>query len=173
MDKKIIAVGIDLDKKPILFAQAFSLGIPNLTFINQDIKLYNREFNLITCVETLEHIPDDKINDFVVEIDKHLAKEGILILSVPSKNVKLNKKHYRHYNMNMLKKYFKDYKILEKYYITDKNNFLYKVIEFFLCNGKLNLNMSIFAKLLFYLNYKFLYSVKENKGAHIILVLKK
>ena len=172
LDKNVNAVGIDIDEKPIKFAQAFSAGIPNLTFINQDIQTYNKKFDLITVIETLEHIPDNQISDFIIQIDKHLANEGILIISVPSKNVALGKKHYRHYDVDMLKESFKNYNILETHFVTKKNNFLYKLTEFLLCNNKVNLNFSIFKKILFLLNKKLFYLVKENEGAHIILVLK-
>ena len=171
LKKEIKAVGIDLDKKPILYAQAFSFGLSELDFINGDIGLYDEKFNLITCIETLEHIPDCEVDNFIKKIDNHLLKDGVLIASVPSKNIKVLKKHYRHYDASMLKKYFSSYKVLEECYITRKNNIFFKFIQFLICNEIIN--FLVFKKLLFYLNRKFFYSASSKNAGHIIIAFKK
>jgi len=167
------AVGMDLDEQPIKFAQAFSHGIDNLEFIVEDVNNYLETFNLITIVEALEHIPDDEIQNFVFQIDRLLQNGGTLIVSVPSKTVPLNKKHYRHYNIEMLAKYWPNYEILEKFFITNRKSMWFGFIEKLLCNKKFNLNFSFFKKFLFFINGKYFSSVKEDCGAHVVVAFRK
>jgi len=47
-------------------------------------------------IETLEHIPDDQINDVVHSVHNLLPQNGRLVISVPTTNNPLNSKHYRH-----------------------------------------------------------------------------
>jgi 2-polyprenyl-3-methyl-5-hydroxy-6-metoxy-1,4-benzoquinol methylase len=47
------------------------------------IKNGTKNFNLIVCSEVLEHIPDDKKNEFIGEIHQLLATGGYAIFSTP------------------------------------------------------------------------------------------
>jgi len=45
--------------------------------------LPERSFDCITCLETLEHVSEDKLREFFADVDKLLKPGGILIISVP------------------------------------------------------------------------------------------
>ncbi|MBP7992137.1 MAG: class I SAM-dependent methyltransferase [Candidatus Magasanikbacteria bacterium] len=171
-DNKIQALGVDLDERPIKFAQAFSFG-RKVVFKAADIKDLTQSFNLISVVETLEHISDELMPAFLQNIDRLLAPGGTLIISVPSQNVPVISKHYRHYVASMLTEYFPHYQVLETHYMCDDNNFWYKIIQKLLCNQKLNLNYSIFRKFFLRLNNKYFAETTKDKGSHVLMVFKK
>ena len=55
------------------------------------------KYDVVTSVEVLEHIPPDKLNQFVHSIADLLNDNGYFILTVPHKNKQLNEKHYQHF----------------------------------------------------------------------------
>ncbi|MGD1893741.1 MAG: class I SAM-dependent methyltransferase [Cyclobacteriaceae bacterium] len=171
--QNIEAVGIDIDEKPIKFAQAFASDLPNTTFLCEDIFQYNRRFQLISCVETLEHIPDDIISPFVKRITELLQPGGTLIVSVPSVNTPLNKKHYRHYDAALLKSYFPDLKVVEEHFVSKKNTRPYKIIQFLLCNRYINLNLPPFRNILLSIYQQNMVNVQEHNCGHVMMVFQK
>jgi 2-polyprenyl-3-methyl-5-hydroxy-6-metoxy-1,4-benzoquinol methylase len=69
----------------------------------RDENLFDNKFDIITLVETLEHIKPDEIEAFLRAIDNNLAEDGSFIITVPSKNLELKKAHYQHFDLNSLK----------------------------------------------------------------------
>lgn len=139
-------VGIDYSEKAI----ALSRGLcPNVEFIAGDITtdvLGNKKYDIITLIETLEHIPPDQIKSFIKSIHRHLEDDGELIITVPSKNLPVEKKHYQHFSIDSLAETISPYfTISEKYFINklSKKVELMKIIfsnRFFILNNKFLLN---------------------------------
>jgi len=97
--------GIDYSQRAIDFAKIMMRGT-KVECMRGDIKdqnLFDNKFNIITLIETLEHIKLDEIKSFIRGIDHYLAEDGSLIITVPSKNLDLIKKHYQHFDLNSLK----------------------------------------------------------------------
>jgi 2-polyprenyl-3-methyl-5-hydroxy-6-metoxy-1,4-benzoquinol methylase len=69
----------------------------------RDQDLFKKKFDIITLIETLEHVKFDEVKPFLTGIDNYLKEDGSFIITVPSKNVDLNKKHYQHFDLNSLK----------------------------------------------------------------------
>ena len=64
------------------------------------------EYDVVLCVETLEHIPLEEVVQFVqslYQMTKHL------ILTVPSDNIPVSAKHYQHFNRESLTKFLKPF----------------------------------------------------------------
>ena len=55
-------------------------------------------FDIVTMLETLEHIPDEEETLSLNEVSRVLMPGGELILSVPHSNLPVSHKHYRHYD---------------------------------------------------------------------------
>ncbi|MFV8224370.1 class I SAM-dependent methyltransferase [Christiangramia aquimixticola] len=101
LDSKIERkVGVDLSERPIQFAKAFH---PNIQFYSMDASYLKEEFDIVTAIEVLEHIPDNEIPHFFNILEKRLKNNGSIILSVPTTVVPVSKKHYRHYNLSLFK----------------------------------------------------------------------
>lgn len=172
VDSEVRAVGVDLDEKAIKFAQAFSHGLP-VSFRVQNISEYNDRFSLITTVETLEHIPDDTLPAFTSDIDRLLIDRGYLIISVPSKVRKVIAKHYRHYDLDMIRSYFPKYDLLEVHYVTARRNLFYQIIARLLSHRHFNVNFGLFKRGLLAFHDRLTRNVSAARGAHIVAVLHK
>ncbi|MBT3407297.1 class I SAM-dependent methyltransferase [Candidatus Woesearchaeota archaeon] len=109
-DENLDLLGIDLEENAILFARAFS---PNVKFKIEDIykmKL-NKKFDAIILLDVLEHLYPKEIPKVLKIIKENLTEKGKLIITVPTKNLELHKKHYQHFDDNLMVKtlmpYFK------------------------------------------------------------------
>lgn len=94
-------VGVDLSEKAIAFATAF---FPDIIFRSVDAKLLADTFDAVIAVEVLEHIPDEQVIDFLKTLEERTKKGGLIYISVPSVNLPLYEKHYRHYDPSLLAK---------------------------------------------------------------------
>lgn len=114
-------LGLDISKKAISIAKKSLsiLKIKNINFICGKIdSLPKKQFDLVICLEVIEHIPDDGL--FLVEINSRLKKNGYLVLSTPIKEIFLYKLnfyadfdervgHLRRYSVSGLSKLMKSY----------------------------------------------------------------
>ena len=103
-------IGIDISKKALQFARCL---VPKAHFYRMDaahMGFQGECFDVVVCLDVLEHIPDNKVGRVVIEMSRVLKPKGLLIVSVPSVNKKLEDKHYRHYHPdeleNILRPYF-------------------------------------------------------------------
>ena len=94
--------GFDLSEGAIAFAQAYAHGIGNLEFYAKDFSAAEGRYDLILCIETLEHIPDEEVDSFISVLKQKLVPGGSLIISVPTLNRPVQDKHYRHYDLTLL-----------------------------------------------------------------------
>lgn len=92
--------GIDLSERAIKQAKAF---YPDIKFSTENTDEIKEKFDAVIAIEVLEHIPDDEVNSFLLSLGKKTNKGGYMYISVPSINLPLYKKHYRHYDVNLLK----------------------------------------------------------------------
>jgi 2-polyprenyl-3-methyl-5-hydroxy-6-metoxy-1,4-benzoquinol methylase len=94
-------VGVDLSERAISFAQVF---FPGVEFKAQDAGLISEQFDAVLAVEVLEHIPDEGVSSFLRILEDKTCSNGYIYISVPSVNLPLYKKHFRHYTPNLLQK---------------------------------------------------------------------
>jgi len=92
-------VGVDLSDKAISYAKAFH---PDVDYRCIDIKDLDENFDVVTCIEVLEHIPEEQLPSFIKNLFMRCTRDGKLIISVPTKVLPVNKKHYRHYDLTDL-----------------------------------------------------------------------
>ena len=97
-------VGLDYSRRAIDFAKII-IADTRVECVCGDIRdknLFDKKFDIITLIETLEHIKLDEINAFLKGVDNYLADDGSFIITVPSKNMELKKTHYQHFDLNSL-----------------------------------------------------------------------
>ena len=97
-----VRVGIDLNERAISFARAF---FPEVDFRAQDVAQIGERFDVVCAIEVLEHIPDDHVDAFLGSVAARVKPGGLLVLTVPTTNQPLNPKHYRHYDLDLLKQH--------------------------------------------------------------------
>lgn len=76
-------------------------------------------FDLVTLIEVLEHIPHDLCSQFLRCLGNLVNPGGALILTVPHKNQKMPRKHYRHFCtselVTLLDKELPNFEVTEAY----------------------------------------------------------
>jgi 2-polyprenyl-3-methyl-5-hydroxy-6-metoxy-1,4-benzoquinol methylase len=95
-------LGIDLDARAIRYAAGFS---DRASFRVQDISGLDGAFDVVTCVETLEHVPDDQVAPFLTAVAHRVRSGGHLVLTVPTTARPVTEKHHRHYDPTLLRRH--------------------------------------------------------------------
>ena len=93
--------GIDLSEKSISLAKA--LNNNDINFFNSDVSEIDGVFDIVYMNQVMEHVPDQQVNNVLLNTWDKVSSGGKLIITVPGKGKKLIKKHYRHYDNKMLK----------------------------------------------------------------------
>jgi len=163
--------GYDLSERAVQFAKAYSHGFTNVEFNFSDFSESNGDFDVITCIETLEHVPDKDITKFVGMLYEKISKNGTLIITVPTTVVPLNKKHYRHYDEKLLKKQLEGkFEIIKFEWVHDgKGSWL---IRHLLANRFWILKFEPLRKFLVNLYNKFFLITDSKRGEHLLAVCK-
>ncbi len=154
------------------FAEAYCMAYNNIEIYAENFSNAEQKFDAILCIETLEHISNNDLNDFLISVKNNMTTDSDLIISVPTTNIPLNKKHYRHYDINLLKEQTDSYfNIIEVNYVHNPCR-LYKLINYIMYNRFYILNVKLFRKWLFSI-YKSYYQITtEKKGSHLVARLK-
>lgn len=92
--------GVDLDPRAVGFASLFAQGAECQVM---PVELLDEHFDVVTCVETLEHLPDDLEVDFLAATAARVAPGGHLVVTVPSTARPVSAKHHRHYDTARLR----------------------------------------------------------------------
>ncbi len=170
---KILFEGFDISKRAIKFAEAFSYGLNNIKFFGYDFKNAQKKYDIVLCIETLEHIPDTEVKNFLKTICNNLNDDGILILTVPTTNIKKRPKHYRHYDIRILQKQIQDYFIIREVYYLHNVGVKTRLISRLLVNSIFILNFAPLRKVLFKYYRNNLRVADAASGAHLFAILSK
>ncbi len=94
-----LRVGVDIDDRALSFARAF---VPGVDYRSCNVADVSETFDVVSAIEVLEHIPDESVSGFLQAVASRVKAGGVLIISVPTTNVPLNSKHFRHYDLPLL-----------------------------------------------------------------------
>lgn len=101
-----VRAGVDLSARAIAFARAFN---PDAKLFDCSVADVPATFELLTCVETLEHVSDSEIADFLSGMHGKLAPRGALIICVPTVVRPVIEKHWRHYTLELCEAHLAPY----------------------------------------------------------------
>lgn len=160
-------VGVDTSERALMFARALN---PTIQFF-LNIKETKGNFECITLVEVLEHIPDKEIPGALNSIYYKLKDGGFLIISVPTTNVPVNPKHYKHYDSLILKEALgkKWRMIYEGYFVKYKNHPLSKFFIFLRKNKYFTLLIPSLLKV----EFRYRFNAGKEDGRHLIAIFMK
>jgi 2-polyprenyl-3-methyl-5-hydroxy-6-metoxy-1,4-benzoquinol methylase len=104
-------VGVDLADQAIAFAQAFNHPfLDRARFYCGPLQTLDEgAFDAATAMEVLEHVPDVELPAVVEALWARLRDDTPLVLTVPTTNVALTKKHERHYTLERLRSHLAPY----------------------------------------------------------------
>ena len=108
--------GIDYSERAILFAKAFNFN-NGAELVCGDVAGVERTFDVLAVIETLEHIPDSRLSEFVQTLSQRLNPEGTLVVTVPTINAPLQDKHYRHYDIALLERHLAGFTLVSAQYV--------------------------------------------------------
>jgi len=94
-------LGVDYSDKAINLARTFN---PGLRYEVIDIvkEPMPRQYDVVTLIEVLEHIPPDHLDMFCQAVALVVKDRGCLILTVPHINSPVISKHYQHFTSHAL-----------------------------------------------------------------------
>lgn len=93
--------GVDLSESSINLAKA--LNNSDIDFFNIDVSDVDGVFDIVFMNQVMEHVPDEHVPSVLINSWSKVSSGGKLIITVPGKGKKIIKKHYRHYDSQMLK----------------------------------------------------------------------
>lgn len=122
--------GIDLSDKAIALAAVMNSGHLNASFAVENVcdSMEREKYDCATLMEVLEHIPDEMVSSFLQGVSNCLRVGGVLFMTVPSTNLPLEQKHYRHYTKDLLSEQIKaancGFELEELHYICPKHSMI-------------------------------------------------
>ena len=161
--------GVDLAEQAVLFARAFN---PHLTIHLKDVSDIPGKFDVLTLIEVMEHIPDDGYPDFVNRVAEKLEQDGRLLVSVPTTNTPLNKKHYRHYDLALLSEQLSSRFCIEDFWYLTKQGLRYSILSRLLKNRLMIVTPKPWRRLIWRLYKNNCYTADENNGLHLVALAK-
>lgn len=91
------STGIDYSERAIELATALN---PGLDFRCQDLRTeeLSNDFEVVTLIEVLEHIPPDDVDSFLGSVGDAVAPSGRVVVTVPHENKPVQDKHFQHFS---------------------------------------------------------------------------
>lgn len=166
-------IGQDFSERALAFARAFNPDVEFTSEKIEEIAKQGKNYGLVSLIEVLEHIPTEEVENFVKNLAKIIKPKGRLILTVPSKVQKLNKKHYQHFDEATLRAVMeRHFKILEIKFLCRKS-LLNKFIEALFENRFFVLNNNFLNNKIYNFYKKTMLISPENKAKRLMIVCEK
>lgn len=132
-------VGLDPSSRAIAYAKFIS---PEVLWVEGKLSSESpgSPFDLITLIEVIEHIEPNELDEFLSLVHYNLNSDGRLIISVPSSNIPLNKKHYQHFALPDLQRILSKRFNIDSVHYINKTCFARKVFHLLMENKLFILN---------------------------------
>jgi len=166
-------VGIDFSEQAIRYAKVLC---PDVEFCCEDFRtglLRQRSFDIITLVETLEHIPPDDLPALVKSLHSCLPPEGVLLLTVPSKNFPVARKHYQHFDLPSLASALAPFFVISEHFYLNRISKWTNWLQCLLVNKLFILNQRRLLNRIYRWYEKHLLPANEQNARRICLLCRK
>jgi 2-polyprenyl-3-methyl-5-hydroxy-6-metoxy-1,4-benzoquinol methylase len=165
--------GLDFSERAVSFARILS---PEANYIVGDItdkKALDKKFDVITAIEVLEHIHPAQLPDFLESLHFFLKSGGSLIITVPSRNVRVRSKHYQHFDVGLLAEVLNPlFEISEKYFL-NRIGRRTKTIKKILSNNIFLLQSKVMLNAIYNYYEKNLLNAEEKNSQRIFVICRK
>lgn len=119
--------GVDLDKRALAWGRMFN---PGITFHSQSVAELNCKYHSATLIEVLEHIPPNNLESFIADSMHVLLPSGTALITVPSVEKPVSKKHFQHFSFASILPLFEPYLSDVKVYGFEKRNLVTMAVSF-------------------------------------------
>ncbi len=169
--------GVDYSDRSIQFARCLNYVNDRIRFDVCDLTTHLEPietYDVGTIIEVLEHIPLDTVDIFLQNAISFIRPGGYLLLTVPSKNIQVLKKHYQHFSIKQLEEIFENHpvKIINVEFI-DSGGLIMGILHRLLGNSIFILNSQRLVNLFFQYYVRFHLHVNKTNGRGIFLVAQK
>ena len=163
-------LGVDFSARAIEYARLLN---PGLDFVRADISddsATPERFDVVTLIETLEHVPPVELREFVSGLRRRVNEGGLLVVSVPSVNIKMSAKHYQHFDLESLAACLKPYFKVEEHYYLNRISKWERLLSALLTNRYFILNERRLLNALFRRYERSLLAARESDCKRICVV---
>ena len=168
-------VGVDSSHRALSLARSMNTGPKGEVKIEffRCLEQVQGVFDVITTIETLEHIQDEELLNILPTLYQKTAKGGCLIVSVPTLNVPLNPKHHRHYRIEDLMTQIGDLFRLKKTLYVHRHSWSSGILRRMAHNRFVTVEFLPWLSFTSWLYRRFMLWASPNDGAHLIALLTK
>ena len=165
--------GIDFSERALVFSQSMGQYDDRVKFFTDLGKIQGQQFDIAIAMEVIEHIPPEQTKSIITGIHSILGDEGTFIISVPTKNIPVNRKHYRHFTVHELEQEVAGLFLIDRVYFVHKIGTFCNILRRAVVNKFLIPLWLPWLKLTTTLYKRFVMEAQEYNGAHLIAVLRK
>lgn len=163
-------LGVDFSARAIEYARLLN---PGLDFLRADIARgaeSSERFDVVTLIETLEHVPPVELGEFVSGLRRRTNDGGTLVVSVPSTNIKMSAKHYQHFDLRSLASALAPHFRVEEHYYLNRISKWERLLSAALTNRYFILNERRLLNALFRRYERSLLAARESDCKRICVV---
>ena len=164
--------GVEKSTRAIAFARAF---YPELDFRCLDAQELHETFDVVVASEVLEHVPDNQVSSFIQMLGGLVNPFGHVIITVPTRNVPLNPKHYRHYDEELIMQTIHEsgssLKVIDVYYVF-KRTVVYNLLRRLSCNSHWSINSAIARRFVWRYVWNRARHASAHDGCHMVVYLR-
>ena len=165
--------GIDFSKRALLLSQVMVDYNDRVKLFGDLEEIRDQQFDIAIAMEVIEHIPPEQTKSIITGIHSILGDEGTFIISVPTKNIPVNRKHYRHFTVHELEQEVAGLFLIDRVYFVHKIGTVCNILRRAVANKFLIPLWLPWLKLTTTLYKRFVMEAQEYNGAHLIAVLRK
>jgi|SRR5882724_112747 len=166
-------VGIDISERARSFSQAISRHDSRVRIYETFRDILEERFDAVIAMEVLEHIHPHELKSILTEIHTALDEVGLFVISVPTCNIPLNRKHYRHFTIFEVEQEIDGLFVIDQTYFIHKIGTLANLLRRMVVNKFVIMNWNPWLKLTTFLYKMYVMNADEVNGAHLIAVLRK
>jgi hypothetical protein len=157
----------------LLFSRSIGQYDDRVKFFTDLGGIRGQQFDVAIAMEVIEHIPPEQTKSIITAVHNVLGDKGSFIVSVPTKNIPLNRKHYRHFTINELEQELEGFFVIERVYFIHRTGTFSNILRRAVVNQYFIPLWVTWLKLTTILYKRFVMAAHETNGAHLIAVLRK
>jgi len=127
----------------------------------------------VTLIEVMEHIPDENMPVFIRKVINKISPGGNLIISVPTKNAPLARKHYHHYDLSLLQETLLPGLVITEYWYLSRLRHGLTIWGAMLQNKLGIILLRAWRRLAWRMHKRFSYYAKAEDAQHLLALAKK
>lgn len=162
--------GIDTDERAVLFAKAFNFGQDVSIHAGDVRQLEAGDFDGAVAMEVLEHIPESELPSIVKAIWERTEPAAFLVITVPTTNVPVTSAHFRHYDLELLKRHLEPFFQIKEFQFLHKPGRVEKLLRKLAMNRLFVLNETRLLRMVSRAYRSVALAADSSNGSHLLAV---